>query len=241
MEKYTYLLIDFCTVIVPFLFSFHPKLQFYKTWQAFFPAVFITGIVFILWDIYFTSLGVWGFNSEYVCGIFIGNLPLEEILFFFCIPYACVFTFHCLDLLIGRGMGPRSEAVFTPLLLTALVLAGLAGREQIYTMVTFFSLAFLLLIAKYLFHVSWLGKFYLIYAVLLIPFLIVNGLLTGTALNEPVVWYNENEISGFRILTIPVEDVFYGMALVLMNVIIWRKFLLKSRIGTCNIGDQRVN
>ncbi|WP_448634165.1 lycopene cyclase domain-containing protein [Pedobacter panaciterrae] len=81
--KYTYLLIDFFTAIIPFIFSFHPKLNFYKTWKAFFPAVIITGMIFILWDVYFTSLGVWGFNSRYLIGVAIGNMPVEEILFSF--------------------------------------------------------------------------------------------------------------------------------------------------------------
>ncbi|HKG06318.1 MAG TPA: lycopene cyclase domain-containing protein [Pedobacter sp.] len=230
MDKYTYLLIDFFTVIVPFLFSFHPKLQFHKTWRAFFPAVLITGIVFILWDLYFTDLGVWGFNPRYVCGLFIGNLPIEEILFFLCIPYACVFTFHCLNLFITRGMSLQIASVFTPVLIAVLVLTGIAGRAQVYTMTTFFGLAFLLLVAKYLLSIGWLGKFYVIYAVLLVPFLIVNGLLTGTGLEEPVVWYNNNEIFGLRILTIPVEDVFYGMALILMNLMIY-KSLINRRFG----------
>jgi lycopene cyclase domain-containing protein len=60
----------------------------------------------------------------------------------------------------------------------------------------------------------WLNKFYFSYLVLLIPFTIVNGILTGTGLEEPVVWYNDLENMGFRILTIPFEDVFYGMLLI---------------------------
>ena len=34
--KFLYLLIDFFTIIIPFLFSFHPKIKFYKTWKQFF-------------------------------------------------------------------------------------------------------------------------------------------------------------------------------------------------------------
>jgi len=226
--KYTYLLIDFFTIVVPFLFSFHPKLNFYKTWKAFFPAVLITGFVFILWDIYFTALGVWGFNKQYLVDISIGNLPFEEVLFFFCIPYACVFTYHCLDLFLDKTLSKRTENIVTNVLIVIFAATGVLSFNKIYPMVTFISLSALLALSKYYLKINWLGKFYVIYGVLLFPFLIVNGLLTGTCLDNPVVWYNPAQIFGLRILTIPVEDVFYGMALILMNLLIYK--FLKNRL-----------
>jgi len=226
--KFTYLLIDFFTIIVPFIFSFHPKLNFYKTWKAFFPAVLITGLVFVLWDIYFTSIGVWGFNEQYLIGSRIGNLPVEEVLFFLCIPYACVFTYHCLDLFIKKAMSASLERMLTPAFIVAFAITGLLSISQIYTCVTFLGLSVLLFLAKYVLKVGWLDKFYVIYAVLLFPFTIVNGLLTGTALENPVVWYNESQIFGLRLLTIPVEDVFYGMALILLNLLIYKHLIRRA-------------
>ena len=219
--KFTYLLIDLFTIVVPLLFSFHPRLKFYKTWNAFFPAVFITGIAFLIWDAYFTHLKVWGFNEKYITGLKAGNLPVEEILFFFCIPYACVFTYYCLGNFIKIKLSQVAENLVTFSIILISLLVSIFYHDKIYTAFTFSFLALLLFIAKYILKVNWLPGFYIIYIILLIPFLIVNGLLTGTGLNAPVVWYNNQETLGIRILTIPFEDVFYGMDLILLNVIFY--------------------
>jgi lycopene cyclase domain-containing protein len=231
--NYTYLIIDICTIIVPFGFSFHPRLNFYKTWKAFFPAVVITGIAFVIWDIFFTQLGVWGFNPRYLTGIKIGNLPVEEILFFLCIPYACVFTWHCAGLFLSNSFARITQSAMTGILVIFLLTAGLLFYKNIYTVVTFLSLAVFLALLAWFFDINWLVRFYIVYALLLIPFLLVNGILTGLFLDQPVVWYNPSEIIGWHILTIPVEDVFYGMELILINVFIYehlksKKFLSKS-------------
>ena len=227
--KWAYFLIDFFTIIVPFCFSFHPKLQFYKTWKAFFPAVLMTSFVFVLWDIYFTGIGAWGFNPAYVCGVYFGNLPIEEILFFICIPYSCIFTFFCLDVFIKNAPSKRFENVTSIILIIASFVFSIIFHEHKYTLASFVLLAALLILAKYYLKITWLGKFYLIYGILIFPFFIVNGILTGTGIASPIVWYKHSEIIGIRILTIPVEDIFYGMDLILMNLIIYKsKFFWKA-------------
>lgn len=232
--KFTYLLIDFFTFLFPFLLSFHPRSNFYKSWSKFLPAVIITASIFILGDIYFTKLGVWGFNPKYVLGIYISNLPLEEVLFFFCIPYACVFTFCRLSPGIKFQLPRKIETILVITLTALYAFIAIWNHNRKYTLATFVLLATLHILAYYNLKIKWLPKFYLIYGILLIPFLIVNGLLTGTMLTQPVVWYNSNEIIGLRILTIPFEDIFYGMDLILINLLIFLRPRLKinhERIG----------
>jgi len=220
----TYLLINILSISIPFLFSFHPRLKFYRKWHAVLPALLIPGIVFILWDTLFTRRGVWGFNPDHLSGIYWMGLPMEEWLFFFCIPYACLFTYSCLTVLVKRDfLGPYAK-LLSKVLIVVLISIALAYIDRIYTSVTFFATAIFLSLHLLMFRSGYLGRFYLAYLVIfLFPFLIVNGILTGSFLSEPVVWYNNQENLAFRIFTIPIEDFVYGLLLFLMNVTIYEK------------------
>ena len=219
----TYLFVNIGSILIPFIFSFHPKLQFHKFWRSTLTSIFLTSILFISWDIYFTELGVWGFNHQYITGIYFFNLPIEEILFFFCIPYSCLFTFHCLKALINP-FNFINYKITTSILSFILLTAGVYFYPKYYTTTTFIALAIFLLVMLLGPKFKLFNRFYLTYLILLIPFFIINGILTGSGLNNPVVWYNENEIIGLRLLTIPIEDTFYGLFLILMNVVLFERF-----------------
>src|SRR4051812_37361154 len=102
MKPFTYLLINFFTILIPFLFSFESRIRFYKSWPALFKAILITGSFFIIWDHLLTVKGVWGFNPEFIMGIYLWSLPVEEWLFFISIPYACVFIYESINFLIKK-------------------------------------------------------------------------------------------------------------------------------------------
>jgi lycopene cyclase domain-containing protein len=225
MSRYTYLLVDLSAVFIPFLFSFHYKIRFQKQWSAFLPALFLVAAFFIVWDVLFTKMGVWSFNQKYVLGIYIINIPIEEVLFFICIPYACVFTYHCIKLF--REKSGNNSIRFSIPVIISLITGIVLHFPKYYTCVTFLLLVILIILNEIFLKQKWMESFYLSYLVLLIPFFICNGILTGTGLQEAVVQYNDNENMGIRLLTIPIEDVFYGMLLILLNITIYEYFARK--------------
>lgn len=216
--QYLYLFIDLASLSIPFIYSFHSRINFHKQFHAAIPAILFTALCFIIWDSAFTDRGVWGFNPAYISGLYLFNLPLEEVLFFICIPYACLFTYHCLTRFYPIQWKEHTELICCIFLITLLFGVGIVHVAKVYTYATCVSTAALLVIFRFIFMVKWMGRLLSVFAVLLIPFFIVNGLLTGTALPEPVVWYNEAENMGIRLHTIPLEDVIYGFELIMINV-----------------------
>jgi lycopene cyclase domain-containing protein len=226
-NKFLYLTIDLTALFFTVLFSFLPNNRFYKNWRHLFPALILTAFIFIVWDILFTKMGIWGFNPDYVVGLYFANLPIEEVLFFFCIPYACVFTYHSINILIEKEITKTSEDRLVTLLIVVLFISGIINLGKWYTATTFISMSLFLLFLRWFVRPTYLGKFLVAFLFILIPFFIINGILTGTGIKSPVVWYNDVENLSIRMGTIPIEDTFYGMLLILMNITIYEK--LKTR------------
>ena len=51
----------------------------------------------------------------------------------------------------------------------------------------------------------------------------MNGILTGSFIENEVVWYNNLENLNIRLFTIPIEDTVYAFTLILLNL-----FVMKS-------------
>ncbi len=221
---YTYLLINLFSISVPFIASFDKRLNFHREWKYFFPGMLITLAFFIIWDVIFTDMGVWGFTPRYLTGIDIINLPMEEWMFFIAIPYASVFTYHALNYLVKKDhFGPHARTISWVLVV---ILTGLAlfNLHRLYTSVTFLFTAAFILYHLLILKADYLGRFYFSYMFVLVPFFVVNGLLTGSFIEEQVVWYDDTRNLGIRMFTIPVEDSVYGMLLIMMNVTFLEEF-----------------
>ncbi|WP_026897848.1 lycopene cyclase domain-containing protein [Daejeonella oryzae] len=218
--KYSYLLINFLTIIFPILLSFDKRVQFYKNWKFIFPGLILTGLMFLAWDYIFTIKDVWSFNNGYVIGWYFLNLPIEEILFFITVPFACIFIYECLNYYIKRDL-LKNVSVYISLALIGLsAILLLFYYDKVYTLITFGLLAVVLVYAQYIAKINYLSRFYLAFLISLIPFYIVNGILTSI----PIVLYNNQQNMSFRIGTIPFEDHFYSMSLLLMNIMFFEYF-----------------
>lgn len=214
----TYLLIDLGIILGPLFFTWERRLAYYRRLPALGCSILMVGGAYIIWDMLATQWGEWSFNPLYLSGVKVVNLPLEEILFFITVPYACLFIYEAV---LATG---RKDSCSLPIGIVAAAIVILAAGSfsylsQGYTFKALASCAVFLLIALWLDrHLLESRSYWLWLAICLVPFLIVNSVLTAL----PVVQYNPDAIWGARFITIPLEDFFYNYSLLSFYLLVYR-------------------
>ena len=213
--------------IIPFIFSFHQKIKFYKFFKQIAASLSLIGFFFIIWDIYFTKIGVWGFDKKHHSSIMLSNLPLEEVLFFFVIPFVCVFTYFVLS--EKKVLNLNINTTFLKFICILLIVLAVLFFKNAYT-ISVLILTILILLYIIYYRPDWIGYFFSMYLIIhIFPFLLVNGVLTGYITDLPPVWYDSNNIIGVRLGTIPVEDFLYSFILLFLNTSLF-EYLRKKTI-----------
>ncbi len=204
-----YLIINIGTIAIPLLLSFEKKLQFYKNFLALLVSIAATGLIYISWDVLATVRGDWSFNPEYIMGIKLFHLPLEEILFFVTVPYACIFIYETFKFYLKEKEIFYNKKIYFYLSII-LFLVGVLFRDQNYTLIVFISVSLFIFLSIVFFEELLKSKIYWVFIVFcLLPFLVANYILTSL----PIVSYNPNAIWGARFITIPLEDFFYNFSM----------------------------
>jgi lycopene cyclase domain-containing protein len=212
--NYLYLVLNIATILFPLLLSFDKKVAFYKKWKSIIPAILLSGLFFISWDHFFTKWNIWQFNEKYVLGYYLLGLPLEEWLFFFTVPYAVLFIYEVIKAYSGNHIFSKAGKITAVSLAIILAVTAFIFFDKIYTSFTFLLASCLLFLHVFLLKHRFSGVFFIAYFIQLIPFLIINGILTSM----PVVVYNALENTGLKIFSIPVEDCIYSLTILLINV-----------------------
>jgi lycopene cyclase domain-containing protein len=226
---YLYWYIHIFTFVPVFLLSFDKKVHFYKKWKYLWQGLIIVGTVFIIWDMGKTYLQVWTFNPKYVVGIYLYNLPIEELMFFVTVPYACLFIYECLNVYFPFEMNKILEQFISWILFVVLIALAIDKYDKTYTFVTC-----VICVAYLAYHLTYesakiRGRFYFAFMVTMVPFLLVDGVLTGAFTQEPIIIYNINEFMDRRIVSVPIEDAIYLIPLMLGNVTYFEVYRRKHK------------
>jgi lycopene cyclase domain-containing protein len=205
-----YLLINILIVIVPLILSFEKKIRFIKKFKSYLVSIAVISTAYIIWDSVAVYRNDWGFNTAYLSGINILNLPLEEILFFITVPYSCIFIYETVNVYIKESKVRFSKYAYL-LGSFLLIVAAIIFLSQYYTFtVLLFTAAFLIIASVFFPAILKSSTYWLTILITYVPFFAVNYILTSL----PIVTYNSSAIWDKRFLTIPLEDFFYSFSMI---------------------------
>lgn len=201
---------------MPFIVSFFRPGYLPRFVPYLFAAICVS-IPFLIWDHFVTGY-FWTFNPDYTTGITIGNLPVEEVMFFLTVPYSCLFIWE----IITRKMKPKKAqfADFAPFFFLALFPIGIwfywQGLEYTGSIYIVFSLTVVVDgLAKTRFYQKNTSYFFM--SLIIGLTFIFNWYLTA----RPVVLYNEEVKTNGMVLSIPMEDFIYGLSLIILAAIVY--------------------
>lgn len=230
-----YLIIDIFTFVGPLFISIVGKVKFLEHYRATVVSIVTVAIPYIIWDTLVTGVD-WHFNPKYVLPIRIVDLPIEEILFFFVVPFAMLFVYEYIReyskerTVEGSSVLYVSSAVFIILIILTFLSYGIQ-----YLFLALISLDVLFLTQFLSNFILFRSRNYWLYMVAgVVAFLIVNYILTSL----PVVEYYTSRILttstwNGRITTIPMEDFIYNFSLLSFYLFfykIYEKYFSKLKV-----------
>ena len=217
-NRYYYLILMLLSISYPLIRSFENKISFYKNWKSLVFAISIMMTIFITWDVIFTNLSVWSFNDRYILGYKFLNLPIEEWMFFICIPYSCIFIHEVLNYFYPLKKITFNIHRWNQWFICLLLIIAAIYWNRMYTFVCFVLTGLFLIFIQQK-KAKLIVAIYRTFLVSIIPFFMVNGVLTGILTDEPIVIYDDLQNTMFRIITIPIEDFVY--CLFMLGLTIW--------------------
>lgn len=206
------------TVVIPLVLSF-ARWQFrwsQQDWLRLLQVFVFVSVPFVLLDVLSHDRGWWAYNSHFITGVRLGGLPLEEIMFFFVIPFACLYLYSAAvraakDSPIGlRWLWRVVLGVFT---VASMALAVIQPEERTIVDVVLFTVVATVATVR---PPTRIGALWLTVVVGL--FLVVNTVLTAL----PIVTYDPVFGSAYRLGTIPLEDVLYNFSFLYLALLVWR-------------------
>lgn len=94
MSAFEYLLLMGACVLITLPLELFFRARVYRRWRTVLWALVPVIIVFSLWDVVAIARDHWVYNPRFVTGIHLGNLPLEELVFFIVIPLCALLSYE---------------------------------------------------------------------------------------------------------------------------------------------------
>ena len=218
--KFEYLMFNLIVIVGPVVSQFNRQIKPISHWRLKLVTSGIVMIPYIIWDMLVTDLH-WWFNKAYTLDFRLFSLPIGEWLFFVTVPFGCLLVWETLPHADSWLVQLKSLRYVRAVLCAALLIGiWVFSTGKQYTGLVLCCFGLVGLVDAFLgIDLLLRPKTYLYLAIVFGLILVFNGYLTA----RPIVLYGEAYQSGYRILTIPVEDFGYGFTLMLFNAMLYEK------------------
>ncbi|MCH4814726.1 MAG: lycopene cyclase domain-containing protein [Saccharolobus sp.] len=182
-------------------------------------SIVIVSPLYLFWDFLATWRDSWSFNPKYVIGIYIIDLPIEEVMFFLVTPFATLLIFDFIRNKVRDAeikWIPKTIGISIPLLSLSLPFVYTYSYTFIDLIYLIMSLTISLLIARDLLISR---NFWIFIGLSYIPFLVFDYFLTS----DPIVVYGPHSILGIRFITIPIEDFIYSFSMITLYTLFYKR------------------
>ncbi len=108
MHQFQYLLLLVGCLLITLPLELVLEARVYARWKLMLLALVPTVLVFSVWDVAGIIRRHWTYNPEYITGVQLWVMPLEELLFFIVIPICGLLTYEAVGTVLRR-IRNRSE------------------------------------------------------------------------------------------------------------------------------------
>lgn len=222
--NYTYLLAELGLLIVPVMLCLQKELKFQQNSKFIVLSLLINVFVFSVPTELLTQLKVIVFNPPYLTGTVLWQLPAEELMMLFILPFTGLSIYCYLNYRYPANALEKYSFALSNMLLGICVAMLYFGHSRWYTLLTFSLLLAFIVYIEYVSKIRFMYRFYRAWLISLIPFYLIYGIL----ISRPVIQYNASETLRLDFGNIPFESQFYYMAMLLLTVYFFEFFKSRS-------------
>ncbi|HVK45323.1 MAG TPA: lycopene cyclase domain-containing protein [Micropruina sp.] len=102
MHQFQYLLLMAGCLLITLPLELVLEARVYARWRLMLLALLPTVLVFVVWDLVGIIRLHWTYNPEYISGVHLWVMPLEELVFFIVIPICGLLTYEAVGTVLRR-------------------------------------------------------------------------------------------------------------------------------------------
>lgn len=217
-QNYWYLLLLFIMAVVTLFLFVKKTIVFFTELKYMIPAIIFSGAIFIVINIQLLETGIISFNSNYLAGKYLLNLPIEEWLFLLIISLFSFSVYILVNVNLANFDKSNLFLIISVILLLFFGFEAWISRQKLVPFFIFFLLTiyfgYTIFRNRFKMHLS---KFYVSYGIAVIPFFLFKGFLYSL----PVILCENEQILGIRLFHVPIEEFGFFFLLMLINITIF--------------------